>query len=233
MTMPMITVLLVEDDDDFRAVVKRFLKKNGIEAIEASSAEIMYQVLEDKTPEIIILDINLPGNDGLTALNKIRSDFEGAIILLSTRKAVDDKVDGLSKGADYYLPKPVDMRELMAVIQRLALSDKKSSLERRTWALDTIRRKLITPDGFSVNLSAAEFQILEYISANPSKPSTRDQLFEQLGKTDPRIDDRSLDVVISRLRKKFPDPQAPLPIKSIRNVGYVFSAEISIRCNKM
>lgn len=225
-------ILLVEDDRDYREAVSRFLTKCNMSIQAVETAEQMYKILPTLSPDILILDINLPGDNGFKALQKIRADFNGAVIILSARKGIEDKVSGLSDGADYYLPKPVNMRELVAVIHSLCKSSKAPQQE-KTWLLDKDSWQLIAPDGVMVELSTAEFDVISFLVAHRGTPVSRDLLFKELGKKEPSPHDRSLDVLISRLRRKYDRSQTPLPVKSVRNRGYLFPAPITVKCNKM
>jgi DNA-binding response OmpR family regulator len=219
-----IHVLLVDDEDDFRVPVGRFLRRQGLTVADARSTGEMRAVLSSFDPDIIVLDINLPGESGLDALSRLRAESRAGLILVSAQRGVEERVQGLTLGADSYLEKPIDLRELLAVIQNLwkRLADVPSRERENTWTFDSANWTLRAPDGVTVHLSAAEYAVITTLSKQPGQPVSRDNLFECQGKSTPGPDDRSLDVLISRIRRKFSESNHPFPLKSVRGVGYVF-----------
>ncbi|WOI08971.1 response regulator transcription factor [Thalassospira lucentensis] len=224
---PTIKVIIVDDEEDFRIPVGRFLSKRGMEVEGVGAIEELSDLIGFFTPDIIVLDINLPGESGLAAVERLRRETNAGLIMATAQRGVNDRILGLTLGADSYLEKPLDVRELELVIrnlsQRVSTSPHPDS---DLWVFDASGWTLKAPDGVSVRLSAAEYAIVAALAKAPGKPVTRDTLFLQLGKQPADGEDRSLDVIISRLRQKFVDTRHSLPLKSARGIGYVFSMVI-------
>lgn len=220
-----IHVMLVDDEEDFREPVARFLRKVGMEVVTVGSVEEMAPSMISWRPDVIVLDVNLPGESGLEALQRLRSESSAGLVMVTAQGGVDDRILGLSLGADSYLGKPVNIRELEAVIRslwsRIAPGEPVAALE-RCWVFDTERWTLSSPTGEEVRLSGAEHTVLMALTQQPGQPVSRDVLFNALGKQPTGPEDRSLDVVVSRLRRKYTDSAVTLPIRSARGVGYVF-----------
>lgn len=218
-------VLLVEDDDDFRDALGRYLNKVGIQAVGAESVEDANEVLRSFAPDVVILDINLPGEDGFSALARLRQESDVGLIMLTGRNEMADRLRGLTLGADHYLAKPVDTQELEAIIRNLSnrLTQKPTSEE--GWVFDAERWTLAAPDGEKVRLSAAEYRLVAALVSAAGQPLSRDTLLIALGRRPSGEGDRSLDVLISKLRRKF--ESATVPIQSVRNVGYVFPKPVT------
>lgn len=227
---PTIKVILVDDEEDFRDPVARFLRKRGITVLDVGSVEDLTAALPTFQPDIIVLDINLPGENGLDAVERLRGTSTAGIIMATARRGVDDRIQGLSLGADSYLEKPLDVRELEAVIRSLwgRLAPRAPSDPDTVWLFSPEDWTLTAPDGLSVRLSTAEYNMVTLLAREPGVAVSRDILFQALGKTASGPEDRSLDVLVSRLRHKFTASEHTLPLKAVRWVGYVLP-EIQVR----
>lgn len=239
--MPSIRIALVDDEPDFRQPVARYLRKRGMTVYEAGSVEELWPLLSDIAPHIILLDIGLPGESGLDAVQRLREETGAGVIMVTARGGLEERIEGLDRGADSYLCKPMSMRELEAVVLSLwrriesnamATSGAESSMASMApmaeqWIFDAKAWVLISPDGERARLSAAEYGVLSLLTEAPGEPVSRDHLFVALKKPQSGPDDRSLDVLVSRLRRKFSTSAFKLPIQSVRGVGYVFPSPVS------
>ena len=236
--MPSIRIALVDDEPDFRQPVARYLRKRGMTVYELGSVEELRLMLAETAPNIILLDVGLPGESGLDAVKNLREASKAGVIMVTARGGLEERIEGLDRGADSYLCKPVSMRELEAVVLSLWRRigndgiDETSDLTaadaiREEWFFDTNAWALISPDGERVRLSAAEYGVLSLLTEAPGEPVSRDHLFVALKKNQSGPDDRSLDVLVSRLRRKFATSAFKLPIQSVRGVGYVFPGPVS------
>lgn len=223
--MAPINVMLVDDEEDFREPVARVLRKCGMDVVGVGSTEEMAGAKEGWRPDVIVLDINLPGESGLAAVQRLRTETSAGLIMVTARGGLDDRIAGLSLGADSYLGKPINIRELEAIIRSLwsrVHQQPAPVASQPAWVVDVQRWTLTSPDGEEVSLSAAEHRVLTALTDQPGQPVARDLLFAALGKTASGTDDRSLDVLVSRLRRKFTASTGALPIRSVRGIGYVF-----------
>lgn len=227
---PVIKVILVDDEEDFRDPVARYLRKRGMTVHDVGSVEDLTAALPAFQPDIIVLDINLPGESGLDAVERLRGTSNAGIIMATARRGVDDRIHGLRLGADSYLEKPLDVRELEAVVRSLwgRLAARPPAEPDTTWLFSPEDWTLTAPDGLSVRLSTAEYNMITLLARDPGVAVSRDVLFQALGKAASGPEDRSLDVLISRLRNKFAASEHTLPLKSVRWVGYVLP-EIRVR----
>jgi two-component system OmpR family response regulator len=229
-------ILMVDDDPGIRDVVSDFLGKHGYKVSTAADAREMEQVLERGPVDLIVLDIMLPGEDGLAVCRRIASAETGPpIIMLSAMGEDTDRIVGLELGADDYLAKPCNPRELLARIRavlrraeaRNGGSGVGASCEFAGWALDLVRRELRSPQGVVVNLSSGEFSLLRVFVERPQRVLTRDQLLELARGPDSDAFDRAIDVQISRLRRKLDDGGGGQDlIRTIRNEGYMFTPKV-------
>ncbi|NYS62415.1 response regulator transcription factor [Vreelandella salicampi] len=238
--MTLIRIALVDDEPDFRQPVARYLHKRGMTVFEAGSIEALRGMLSDISPNIILLDVGLPGESGMDAIKSLREESNAGVIMVTAHGGLEARIEGLGRGADSYLCKPVSMRELEAVVlslwRRIRNSDTVATAAETTkaqpaeeWNFDVEAWVLISPDGEAVRLSAAEYGVLLQLTATPGEPVSRDHLFVALKKPQSGPDDRSLDVLVSRLRRKFSTSAFKLPIQSVRGVGYVFPGPVSRR----
>ena len=228
---------MVDDDPGIRDVVSDFLNRHGYQVETAADAQAMEKILAREPVDLIVLDIMLPGEDGLAICRRLSRPEGPAIIMLSAMGEETDRIVGLELGADDYLPKPCNPRELLARIRAVLRrrQEPKSAeegigagCEFSGWRLDLVRRELRTPDGVVVNLSSGEFSLLRAFVERPQRVLTRDQLLDFARGPDTEAYDRAIDVQISRLRKKLEDGAGGQElIRTIRNEGYMFTAKVS------
>ena len=228
-------ILMVDDDPGIRDVVSDFLGKHGYQVETAADSREMEQALERGQVDLIVLDIMLPGEDGLAICRRLAVGEAPPIIMLSAMGEDTDRIVGLELGADDYLSKPCNPRELLAriraVLRRAELRGQTSSVgagcEFAGWRLDLVRRELRSPQGVVVNLSSGEFSLLRAFVERPQRVLTRDQLLEFARGPDSDAFDRAIDVQISRLRRKLDDGGGSQDlIRTIRNEGYMFTAKV-------
>ncbi len=226
---------MVDDDPGIRDVVSEFLTRHGYVVETAADAPGMEQALERGPVDLMVLDVMLPGEDGLSICRRMAGGGP-AIIMLSAMGEDTDRIVGLEIGADDYLPKPCNPRELLARVRAVLRRRQESkpderqggALEFSGWRLDLVRRELRTPDGIVINLSSGEFSLLRAFVERPQRVLTRDQLLDFARGPETEAYDRAIDVQISRLRKKLDDgmPGQEL-IRTIRNEGYMFNAKVT------
>jgi len=233
MTAP--NVLIVEDDPALRALVMRALQQNGFQVRTAGSAPEMWNAMAETPVDIIILDVMLPGTNGIDLCRQIRQQSDVPIIFASAKGTEVDRVVGLELGADDYLTKPFDTRELIARIRAILrrgrmdrMHDGPARREARFdgWTVNFPRREVTSPSGGVIDLTGAEFDLLSTFIDNPQRVIARERLIElsraRLGDSS----DRSVDVLISRLRRKISHDGDKAPIVTVRGIGYMFSADI-------
>lgn len=214
-------VVLVDDEADFREPVSRYLGKTGMIVQGVESIEQLYQLLPKFLPKVIVLDINLPGQSGLEAVHSLRQETSAGLVMVTARGNVDDRIRGLTEGADSYFGKPVDLRELEAAIRSLAA--RVDALNPDIWTFDRQRWLLRSPTGEEVELTSDEYRLIQGLTERPGETVDRDSLLLSMNKSPRASEDRRLDVLVSRMRAKFGNRKDALPIKSVRGVGYVFS----------
>jgi two-component system OmpR family response regulator len=230
--------LIVDDDTEICALLCSYLADFGIEARGVHDGAAMRRALAEQTPDVIILDLMLPGEDGLTLCRQLRSNGNIPVIMLTARGEPADRVVGLELGADDYVVKPFDPRELVARIHtvlRRARNEVSSSFDNERervsfegWTLDVGTRQLTTPRQVVVPLSNAEFRLLWTFIERPRRVLNRDQLMEAARGSASTAFDRSIDLLVSRLRQKLDDdPRDPKLLKTVRGEGYLFDARIS------
>ena len=236
----MIQVLIVDDDADIRDVVRHEVRQQGWAAIEAGSEAELTTALRERTPDIILLDIRLPDQDGLTIARRLRATSAIPIIMLTGMGSDIDRIVGLEMGADDYVVKPFNPRELMARIKAVlrrtsgkpmgtAPSESLGHDCRRFagWLLDRTARVLTDPSGNPISLTNAEYLLLEALVDAPHRVLGREHLLERTHSYDADVFDRTIDVLILRLRRKMePNPQAPKLIRTERGAGYVFDVDV-------
>ena len=223
----MIHALLIEDDRKLAALLIEFLGQNGVEAVLAQDGVQALQQLAAQKFDILLVDLMLPGMDGLTLSRKIRERWNTPLIMVTARGDDADKIVGLELGADDYLAKPFNPRELLARIRavlRRAEPGEQAKFQSGGLFIDFAARE-VTVDGARQTLTAHEFELLVALAKNAGRVLTRDQLLEQM-KGDQADDafDRSIDVHVSRLRQKIePDPRHPRYVKTVRGAGYLLA----------
>lgn len=230
------SILIVDDDADIRSLLADYLSQQDLHVLTAADGEQMQQVLDDNPVDLVVLDLNLPGTDGLALCRNLRAHSALPVIMLTARSAALDRIIGLEMGADDYLGKPFEPRELLARIRSvLRRSDGGSSsdvehapqLQFAGWTLDLAARQLRRADGVVVVLSAGEFRILKTLLERPNRVLSRDQLLSLSQGREAEPFDRSIDLHISRLRQKLgDDARAPQLIKTLRNEGYMLCATV-------
>ena len=228
-------ILVVDDHKEIRDLLARFLVKNGLRVDVASGGAEMRQQMRTGSFDLVVLDIMMPGEDGLTLCRQLRQDSNIPIVLLTAIAEETDKVVGLELGADDYVTKPFNPRELLAriraILRRAAsgkpaeTGGKRLSFDRFTF--DTERRLLVDETGAEVALGAAEFRLLHTLVSRPGTVLNRDQLLDITAGRSAQAFDRSIDNLVSRLRKRLErDPQHPELIKTVWGDGYVFSVPV-------
>jgi two-component system OmpR family response regulator len=236
-------ILIVDDDREIRELLASYLEKNGMRASLAANGRQMRTLLEQGSVDLIVLDLMLPGEDGLTLCRELRSGKWRTIpvLMLTARNEETDRIIGLEMGADDYLTKPFAVRELLARIRsvlrrarmlpsNLQVSEPVQFLEFGDWKLDTTARHLLDKQGTMVALSGAEYRLLRVFLDHPQRVLTRDQLLNLTQGLDADPFDRSIDLLISRLRQRLQDDaREPRYIKTLRSEGYVFSAAVEVR----
>ena len=229
------TVVLVEDDPALRLLITRALQENGFTVRPASSAPEMWLALDKGPADLVLLDIMLPGTGGIDLCRALRRTSDVPIIFISAKGSETDRVVGLELGADDYLAKPFGTRELVArvraVLRRPGLDRREGGRERGTvtfdgWTVDLPRRELRSPEGADVELTGAEFDLLVALLDHGGRVIARERLIElsrtRLGDSS----DRSVDVLVSRLRRKLSSAGHPAPIVTVRGVGYMLKAPV-------
>jgi two-component system, OmpR family, response regulator len=224
-------VLIVEDDRQVRETVAEYLASHGYEVSQAADGVAMRETLKRAIPELVLLDVRLPGEDGLALARWLRERHDLAIIMVTAAGEVIDRVVGLEVGADDYVGKPFDLRELLAriksVLRRAAKSKIPAAPSRRmpfgSCQLDLDRHQLIGAGGEDIPLTAMEFDLLRAFAEHPNRVLSRDQLLTLTRNREWEPFDRSIDIRIARLRRKIEDdPDNPKTIKTIRGSGYIF-----------
>jgi two-component system OmpR family response regulator len=229
-------ILIIDDARDIREPLLRYLQKNGYRAQAAPDAAGARKLMKSHAFDLLILDIMMPGEDGLSLLRHVREQGDTPVIFLSARGEDVDRIVGLELGADDYLVKPFNPRELLArvssVLRRLnalppgARPPQSDRIRFDQWVLDTAQRELAGPDGIAVPLSQGEFRLLMALIERPKVSLTRDQLLDITRGREAEVFDRSIDNAISRLRRKIEkDPKNPRLIKTVWGGGYLFTAD--------
>ena len=230
-TAPTLKILLIDDDIELTQLISQFLSKNGFEVVTLHSGDHVLTEIQTLSPDLIVLDLMLPGLDGLTVCKQIRPLFHGPIIMLTALNDDIDEVTGLEVGADDYLAKPVKPRVLLAHIraQLRRLSNQAQQQSQESILLIgklTIneRKREVSYDNEIVSLSNAEYDLLLVLARQAGEVISRDALHREIFKLEFDGFDRSIDIRVSRLRKKLgDDPKDPQIIKTIRNKGYLIA----------
>ena len=231
-------ILVVDDDARIRRLVSRYLLKEGFRVSTAADGEEMQRVLDEGGVEVVLLDLILPGEDGLSLARKLRAQSNVGIIMLTGKGEIVDRVVGLELGADDYVAKPFDNRELLARIRSLLRRLREvprppeagQTARFSGWVLDLDSRELRTEEGREVRLTTAEFKLLATFVTNATLVLTRDQLLDHIADREWAPFDRSIDVLVGKLRRKIDtDPSKSSLIASVRGVGYKFTADVEMR----
>ena len=233
-------VLIVDDDAEIRSLLYEYLQKNGYRVTAVADGKGMRAAFESKRPDIVVLDLMLPGEDGLALCRNLRARSEVPIIMLTARGEETDRIVGLEMGADDYLPKPFNPRELLARIKSIlrrtrTLPDNlQPDIARKfrfaDWTLDVATRNLVSPPGVVVALSGVEYKLLRVFLDHANRVLTRDQLIDLMQAREAYPFDRSIDVQVSRLRHRLgEDAKEPEIIKTVRSEGYVLGAPVEVK----
>jgi two-component system phosphate regulon response regulator OmpR len=230
------SILVVDDEPELRSMLEEYLTKQNFTVLTADGGAALRQIVAEHAVDIVVLDITMPGEDGLSLARFLRQQHDVGIIMLTAAGEVVDRIVGLEMGADDYISKPFDPRELLARIRSvLRRVHTASSLSTPAAAanpqrirfgrcmLDMERRQLFTLDGEAVTMTSMEFDLLRTFAAHPNRVLTRDQLLEMAHNRDWEPFDRSIDIRMTRLRRKIEvDPSKPQTIKTVRGAGYMF-----------
>lgn len=241
--LPTDHILVVDDDRDIRELLTKYLEKNGFKVTAVADGRQMRAALAGAPIDLIVLDLMLPGEDGLALCRDLRASGSKPvpILMLTARGDETDRIVGLEMGADDYLAKPFASRELLArihaVLRRtrmlppnLRSTEAALRLNFGDWILDTTGRHLLDAGGTLVSLSGAEYRLLRVFLDHPQRILNRDQLLNLTQGRDTELFDRSIDLLVSRLRQRLrDDAREPRYIKTVRNEGYVFAAAVEAR----
>ena len=231
-------ILVIDDDPDIRQLVVEYLGKNDMRVSAGSSGKEMFEVFDREAIDLVLLDLKLPGEDGMQLARQLRERATVPIVLLTGRNEEADRVMGLELGADDYVTKPFSPRELLArlraVLRRYQVQatlperdNTRRAFRFSGWELNLRTRRLLAPDGHSVELSNGEFSLLNALCRAPQRVLTRDQLLSMSRLHEAEVYDRTVDVQIRRLRLKMePDQSKPVLIVTERGAGYRLASEV-------
>jgi len=227
--------LVVDDDAEIRSSLASYLQGFGWRVSTAADGQAMRRQLAAARFDALVLDLMLPGEDGLALLRWLQTQAEAPpVLMLTARGDTTSRIVGLELGADDYLPKPFEPRELVARLQALVRRATKGSaddarlLRFGRWRLDRLARQLISEDEVGIALSAAEYRLLAAFVQRPGRVLSREQLIELTRAPGVEVNDRSIDLAVSRLRAKLGDTaREPSLIRTLRGEGYLFDAEVS------
>lgn len=237
-------IVVVEDETSLRRDMVEYLRSCGFDALGARNGQELDEHAAVKPVSLVILDVNLPGEDGFKIASRLRENRDLGVIMVTARGSTVDRVVGLEIGADAYLVKPVEMRELeaqvKALLRRLESSESKPAQaapsapaeeagEEGRWALDATEWSLTSPAGVRISLTSMEMKLASLLAAQARQPATRDQISMALYSRRWNPEDRSIDTVVGRLRHKIEAAiGGTAPLKSVHGVGYVFSAQVRV-----
>ena len=231
-------ILVVDDHSEIRDLLKRFLEQHGMRVSCARDGKEMKRLLDEREFDLLVLDLMMPGEDGLTLCRELRVKSRLPIIMLTGLGEETDRIIGLDMGADVYLAKPFNPRELLArikAVMRRTQAEIQPVPETLTrdlrfdrWLLDINRRELVDEEGVGMSLSTAEFDLLKVFLERPQRVLSRDQLLDLARGREAVAFDRAIDTLVSRLRRKLErDPKNPELIKTIWGGGYLFAADVT------
>ncbi|MEQ9639263.1 MAG: response regulator [Alphaproteobacteria bacterium] len=231
-------VVVVDDEPGIRETIQEYLEMNGIEVVSVGDGVALRALVAERVPDLVLLDLNMPGENGLSLARFLRDTTEAGIIMLTAASSVVDRVVGLEIGADDYIPKPVDLRELLARVRAVLrrsprataaasgapAADNPDQISFADFTLDLGTHKLHDAEGRDIVLTSMEFDLLRAFVDHPNRVLSRDQLLEMAHHRSWEPFDRSIDIRIARLRRKLErDPSKPALIKTVRGAGYLFS----------
>ena len=235
-----IHIAVVDDEADITLLLGNYLQGQGYRVTQLHSGRALMATMATDAPALVLLDLGLPGEDGFTIARQLREHWRCGLVIVTGRGDAVDKVVGLEVGADDYVTKPFDLRELLArikaVLRRMTPADapaaapevRRDRFRFATWELDVAARRLTDPSGREVTLTAGEFDLLSAFARHPGRVLSRDFLLEQTRGRDGAPFDRTIDVQIGRLRKKLEaDPEDPQIIKSVRGAGYILVSPVT------
>jgi len=240
-------ILIVDDDFEIRGLLREYLEKNGFRVTLAADGRQMRAALAAGSVDLIVLDLMLPGEDGLALCRYLRAGAPESvpILILTARSEETDRIVGLEMGADDYLTKPFSARELLArivaVLRRTRMlppnlrdgQEGARMLSFGAWSLDTTERHLIDAAGTMISLSGAEYRLLRVLLRHPQRVLSREQLLDLTQGRGADVFDRSIDLLVSRLRQRLRDEaREPRYIKTVRNEGYVFAMAVTARAER-
>ncbi|MFC5706281.1 response regulator [Aeromonas eucrenophila] len=231
-------ILVVDDHSEIRDLLKRFLEQHGMRVSCARDGKEMKRLLDEREFDLLVLDLMMPGEDGLTLCRELRVKSRLPIIMLTAMGEETDRIIGLEMGADDYLAKPFNPRELLArikAVMRRTQAEPQPAPDTLTrdlrfdrWLLDINRRELVDEEGVGMSLSTAEFDLLKVFLERPQRVLSRDQLLDLARGREAVAFDRAVDTLVSRLRRKLErDPKNPELIKTIWGGGYLFAADVT------
>ncbi len=230
-------VMVVDDEPELRSLLAEYFGRHGFTVRQAEDAAAARRLVAEQAPELAILDVNMPGENGLSLARFLRESHPRmGLVMLTTAGESVDRIVGLELGADDYIPKPFEMRELLARVRAVlrrasaepaAAGEAGAATTRQVrfgaCVLDLDQRRLFGAEGAEVEISAAEFDLLALFARHPNRPLNRDQIMEQAHNRGWDVFDRSIDLRVMRLRRKIErNPDKPEVIKTVRNVGYVY-----------
>lgn len=230
-------LLVVDDDREIRRLIEDYLSQLGYRITTVGDGKAMRRALQEHRIDLVVLDLMLPGEDGLSLCRELRSKSNLPVLMLTARGGEIDRIVGLEMGADDYLAKPFNPRELLARIRSILrraqslpanlVAEDVKAMRFAGWVLDVASRNVTAPDGLVVPLSGAEFRLLRVLLEHPNRVLSRDQLLELVNGREAILFDRSVDVLIGRLRKRLQDDgKEPSLIKTVRGEGYVLAATV-------
>lgn len=223
-------IAVIEDQTDLQEELVYYLSKKGHQVYGVTNGIELNQLMTANPPELLLLDIGLPGEDGISIANRLKDIAGLSIVMLTARSSAEDRIQSFEAGADTYLVKPVSYRELEAVIQRADARLQAANQDQVGWQLRPRERVLNAPNNTQVPLTLTESRLLTAIISRTDKVATRQQLVEALGLDFLSYDDRRIEVCMSRLRKKVQlTTNLKAPIKASRNVGYSFQEACTLR----
>jgi two-component system OmpR family response regulator len=232
----MLSILIVDDDMQIRQLLQEDLSGFGMSITAVADGKEMEKAMAKESFDLVILDLMLPGEDGLSLCRGLRAKSDIPILMLTARGEAMDRVIGLEVGADDYIVKPFEPRELVARIQsilRRARGGRENFNAHKEaifagWRLNYILHQLVSPEQLVIPLSNAEFRLLTVLVEHPNRVLTREFLLDEARGRDMELFDRSIDILISRVRQKLnDDPRTPTLIKTVRGEGYLFDAKVT------
>jgi len=230
-----IHLAVVDDEPEITALLSGYLTRQGYRVTPLATGHALIDLMAADPPALVLLDLGLPGEDGFAIARSLRERWHCGLVILTGRGDAIDKIVGLELGADDYVTKPFDLRELLArikaVLRRVTVPAPSPALRGRLriagWELDMAARQLFDRNGHEVTLTGGEFDLLRTFARNPGRVLSRDALIEQTRGREAAPFDRTIDVLVGRLRRKIEaDPERPQLIKSVRGEGYILVAPV-------